>query len=66
MNVEILLVLDTLAQGISVKRSAIPHPDFGMDLISVWKIGEWSVVQYYYGSVTYEVLTKQHHKTATY
>lgn len=43
---EMVLVLDTSAQAITVKNSTIPHADTRLDLLTSWTILDAEVVRY--------------------
>lgn len=59
MDVKMLLVLDTSAHGITVKKSTIPNPYAGLDLFTSQPSVKRKVSGYYYVSLVYTTLMKE-------
>lgn len=66
MYMEMLLALNTSAQGLTVKKSTIPHLRSGLGVFACRAIGKEEMVGHYYGSLVYSDLIKDRHKTKTY
>lgn len=49
LDVGIVLLLDTLAQEITVNNLTSPHPDSDLCLLAAWTIGDGEYVMNYYG-----------------
>lgn len=66
IDVRMLLVFDMTDQGITVKKSTIPHPYACPGLFASQAIGKNEVLASYYGPLNYADLAKGRHKTTTY